>query len=266
MSSPLCKVIRAAKQNAVAPNHNVVWERGPAELMPEFCKNVKQSDVMKKNTPPTNPEKKKPVKKATRSKILKAARKVFAQYAYHAASIRMIGKEAGIDHPLISYYFPSKAELFEAVLQDIVQEWHRANTAWLEGLNKMSPEDGLTLYVDRLIDYSRIRPYAAQVFLLNMVQAKDAETIPGYQAIQEFFHGQVLQDFIPIQASNSEIEKFRQSFFTLALSYVGAKSYYAGILGIPASSRRYKAWVKEMLIDLFLPRLKQLVSGTENKN
>ncbi|MBW2177693.1 MAG: helix-turn-helix transcriptional regulator, partial [Deltaproteobacteria bacterium] len=75
-------------------------------------------------------EKKKPAKKATHLKILKAARKIFAQYAYHAASIRMIGKEAGIDHPLISYYFPSKAILFEAVLADIVQEWHKANVTW----------------------------------------------------------------------------------------------------------------------------------------
>ena len=58
----------------------------------------------------------KPAKKVTRLKLLKAARKIFAQYAYHVASIRMIGKEAKIDYPLISYYFPSKAVLFEAVL------------------------------------------------------------------------------------------------------------------------------------------------------
>jgi AcrR family transcriptional regulator len=217
-----------------------------------------------KNSKTTNTyESRKPAKKATRLKILKAARKVFAQRAYHAASIRMIGKEAGIDHPLISYYFPSKAILFEAVLEDILQEWQKANDAWFEGLDQLDPEKGLSLYIDRLLEYSRKRPYAAQVLMLNMVQAQDGDTIPGYHAIQAFFErsGQLVKSLTASQTADSDIEKFRQSFFTLAMSYVGAKSYYAGLLGMTPFSREYKTWVKGALMDLFLPRLKQLISG-----
>jgi len=221
---------------------------------------------MKKKLPTQKAEKKNPEKKATRSKILKAARKVFAQYAYHAASIRMIGKEAGIDHPLISYYFPSKAVLFEAVLSDILQEWQAANEAWSEGIDQMSPEKGLSLYIDRMLEFSGKRPYAAQVLMLNMVQAHDADTIPGYHAIQAFFDQsrQLLKSIASAQRDDNDIEKFRQSFDTLAMSYVGAKSYYAGILGMPPNSREYKEWVKGALMDLFLPRLKQLISGKQN--
>ncbi len=51
-------------------------------------------------------------KKETRDKILNAASQIFASYPYHTASIRMIGKQAEIEHPLISYYFASKADLF----------------------------------------------------------------------------------------------------------------------------------------------------------
>ena len=218
---------------------------------------------MKNNTKTPKTENRKPSKKTTRLKILKAARKVFAQYAYHAASIRMIGKEAGIDHPLISYYFPSKAELFEAVLADIVQEWDKANEAAFEGLEKMSPETGLALYLDRIIGNSRKNPYAARVYLLNMVQAQDEETIPGYQAIRTFFERTmaVIKDRIPLQASDRDIEIFRQGLNTLILSYLGAKSYYAGILGMDADSGEYEKWLKDMLMVLFLPRLKQLISG-----
>jgi len=220
--------------------------------------------MKKKKTSPKS-DNRKSSKKATRSKILKAARRVFAQHSYHAASIRMVGKEAEIDHPLISYYFPTKAELFEAVLADIVQEWHKANKAWFEGIDKLSPTSGLALYIDRMIDYSSKNPYAAKVFLLNMVQAQASDTIPGYQVIQEFFDRstQLFKSLVPMQASDSDIEKFRQSFNTLAMSYLGAKSYYAGILGIPANSKRYENWVKEVLIDLFLPRLKQLMFGND---
>ena len=223
---------------------------------------------MKTNPPILKTKNLKPAKKATHLKILKAARKVFAQYAYHAASIRMIGREAGIDHPLISYYFPSKAKLFEAVLTDIVQEWRKANETWFDGLDQMRPETGLSLYIDRMLNDMRKHPYAAKVFLLNMVQAQDGDTIPGYQVIQEFFDQsmKLLKSLIPRQASDHDIEKFSQSFNTLAMSYVGANSYYAGILGLPANSRQYKQWVKEMLMDLFLPRLKQLMYGEKNNN
>ena len=208
-------------------------------------------------------ETRKPAKEATRSKILRAARKVFARYAYHAASIRMIGREAGIDHPLISYYFSSKAVLFEAVLADILEEWQAANDTWSEGLDRMGPEEGLSLYIDRVLDFSRERPYAAQVLMLNMVQAQDATTIPGYEAIRRFFvqSGKLIYSLAGPKTADSDIEKFRQSFFTLAMSYVGAKSYYAGILGMSPDSREYKAWVKGALMDLFLPRLRRLIGG-----
>jgi AcrR family transcriptional regulator len=218
---------------------------------------------MKKNTATPKTEKNRKAKKATRLKILKAARKVFAQRAYHAASIRMIGKEAGIDHPLISYYFPSKAVLFEAVLADILEEWHKANQSWFDGLEHLSPIDGLSLYIDRMLDYSRKHPYAAQVFLLNMLQAQDADTIPGYQAIQAFFDRttRLLINLVPMRSSKSDIEKFTQSFNTLVLSYIGAKSYYTGILGMSPHSREYREWVKGALMDIMLPRLKQLMHG-----
>ena len=218
---------------------------------------------MKKNPSTTEAVKKKPSKKTTRLKILKAARKVFAQYAYHAASIRMIGKEAGVDHPLISYYFPSKAVLFEAVLADIMEKWQIANVAWSEGVDLMSPKKGLSLYIERVLDFSLKRPYAAQVLMLNMVQAQDGKTIPGYHAIQTYFEesGQLLKSLASARTADSDIEKFRQSLFTLTMSYVGARSYYAGMLGMPPNSREYKEWVKGALIDLFLPRLKQLISG-----
>ena len=94
-----------------------------------------------------------------------------------------------------------------------------------------------------------------------MVQAQDADTIPGYEAIQKFFDQstQLLKSLVPMQASDSDIENFRRGFNTLAMNYLGAKSYYAGIIGIPPNSRRYEKWVKQMLVELFLPRLKQLL-------
>ena len=49
-------------------------------------------------------------------RILAAARVSFAEYGYRATSMRSIAQRAGVDPALVSYYFDSKAGLFEASL------------------------------------------------------------------------------------------------------------------------------------------------------
>ena len=92
-------------------------------------------------------------KKATRERILEGAARVFANYSYYAASIRMVGKAARVDHPLVNYYFPTKAVLFEEVLKRITDELHEADTTWYEGLDELDLKSGLGLYLDRFIDF-----------------------------------------------------------------------------------------------------------------
>jgi len=47
--------------------------------------------------------------------ILLAAEKLFAQYGYHAVSIRQIAAEADVPPALIGYYYGAKQELFHAI-------------------------------------------------------------------------------------------------------------------------------------------------------
>jgi len=207
------------------------------------------------------------VPKPTRDKIIEAAIEVFADYPYNAASIRMIGNAAKIDHPLISYYFPNKAVLFEEVLKTITEEYYQANTAWFDGLEKLGPEKGLSLYLDRFFEFALTHPKALRIFALNLVQAEDAEIIPGYLHIQNFF-SKTTRTFIktiPLQGSDRDIAFFTHSFNTLVMNYLAAGTYYASILGLEPGSRGYFNWVKDALIFLFLPRLKQLISGKIKK-
>ena len=203
------------------------------------------------------------LKTNTREKILEAAKKVFAKYPYYAASIRMIGKAAGLDHPLISYYFPTKADLFEAVLEDIVGQYYQANITWFAGLEKLSPSDGLSLYIDRLFEFALNHPEALRIIAINLVQAEESEIIPGYQRIQDLYAKMSLtfKSAVPLRASASEIEMFTQSFNTLVINFLGAGIYYAGILGLDPQGSDYLKWVKEALVFLLLPRLRQLTDG-----
>ncbi len=218
----------------------------------------------------TKPPKEKPLvlpkkgqhKKPTREKILEAATQVFAEYSYHSASIRMIGKTAGIEHPLVSYYFPTKAALFEAVIDDVTDKYYRANITWFEGLEKLNPEAGLGLYLDRLFDFAVKHPSALRIMALNLVQAEEHDVIPGYERIRDFF-AKTKQNFfeaIPMRVSDSDIEMFLHSFNTLAITYLAAGPYYASILGIEPGSRQYMEWAKKTMMFILLPKLKELLA------
>lgn len=202
-------------------------------------------------------------KTATRDKILAAAKRVFAEHPYSAASIRMVGKAAGIDHPLISYYFPTKAELFEAVVEDVAETYVQANTSWFEGLEELSASSGLSLYLDRLFEFTSKHPEALRIVALNLVQPEASEFIPGYRQMQGLLtrNTQTFRRVAALRSSSREIRMFTESFNTLIINYLGAATYYAGILGMKPQSPAYRRWVKETMLLLFLPRLKQLILG-----
>ena len=54
----------------------------------------------------------------TRQVILDAALSEFAQHGFDAASIRAIGARTGLQHPLITYHFRSKDDLWKAVAKN----------------------------------------------------------------------------------------------------------------------------------------------------
>ncbi len=54
---------------------------------------------------------------------------------------------------------------------------------------------------------------------------------------------------------------FTESFNTMVINYLGASTHYASILGMDPHGHAYRRWVKECLLFLFLPRLKQLIIG-----
>lgn len=57
-----------------------------------------------------------------RSQILDASREVFGQRGYHGTSISHIVAEAGVARGTFYNYFPSKRAVFQAVLDDIMEE------------------------------------------------------------------------------------------------------------------------------------------------
>jgi AcrR family transcriptional regulator len=83
---------------------------------------------------------------STRAAILEAALAEFAEKGFEATSIRSIAERTGFQHPLITYHYPSKDLLWQAVAEDtferIRQEWdaRAAEEAGLSPLERLRAE------------------------------------------------------------------------------------------------------------------------------
>lgn len=197
-----------------------------------------------------------------RQKILAAARIVFSQYPYDAASIRMIGTEGGFDHPIVNYYFPTKGELFETILIEVCTELMQANIDSLSGADKLPPRDGLGLYIDRFLDYNFKNPVPLKIIMLNVVKGNNIKELPGHQHIHNFFREakEKTIDTLHFNAPPEEIGMFSHSFNMLLMSFLAASDYQAQALGMDPESNAYRIWVKEAMIHIFLPTYAKLIN------
>ena len=58
-----------------------------------------------------------PGERNTRDRVLAAARRVFTEKGYDAASLRQIARDAGVDAGMVRHYFADKAGLFRAAME-----------------------------------------------------------------------------------------------------------------------------------------------------
>lgn len=58
----------------------------------------------------------------TRRTIQRAARDVIADRGYHAATFQQIAQRAGVSRPTLHYYFPTREDLYDALLADIREQ------------------------------------------------------------------------------------------------------------------------------------------------
>ncbi len=218
----------------------------------------------KRKDPKETGKKTKPKKsQVTREKILEAARLVFAEQPYNAASIRMIGKEGGFPHALIRYYYLTKAELFEAVIKEICREIYEGNLNWLDGLSRTRAEEGLSIFLDRFLDFHFKHPEHLRIIMLNMTQAEKNEEPPGYHHLPDLLAAtrKTFEENTTLRASSEDIGKFFNSFNSMLFLYLGSRSCMARVTGLDPDSPEYKEWIKDTFMFVFLPALKILIHG-----
>lgn len=101
------------------------------------------------------------------AEIIAQAVRVFAACGYEGSSIVTIAEKAGLSKQNLMYYFPTKQQLYERVLDDVLDEW-------LLRMDKLAdagqePQDVLRAYIGAKLRFSREQPWASRVYALEVI-------------------------------------------------------------------------------------------------
>ena len=107
--------------------------------------------------------------------ILAAAELVFAEQGFGGATMAEIAARAGVPKPNVHYYFPTKAKLYRAVIE-------QALTAWLDAARSFDasadPAEALTAYIETKMDLAREMPLSSRIWANEIMR--------GAPVIQDF--------------------------------------------------------------------------------
>lgn len=104
---------------------------------------------------------------AKRAAILSAALEFFSQFGIHGTSLDKVAERADVSKTNLLYYFPSKEELYIAVLKDLLDVW----LAPLRALrHDQHPLEAIRDYIRLKLEVSRDHPQASKLFCMEMLQ------------------------------------------------------------------------------------------------
>lgn len=162
-----------------------------------------------------------------RQAILLAAEKLFAQYGYHAVTIRDIAEEAGVPLALVGYYYGQKHELFHAIFE----HWRSSIEARLAALRAIDTAHPTAATLRQIIE-----AFTGPVIALR------ASAEGEYYALlvaRELYHAREETDRV-----------LRSLFDPLAHAFIDALQQ-----ALPHASRGQAAWVYQFALGALLHHL-----------
>ena len=101
--------------------------------------------------------------KDVKTKILLAAKKLFAEQGFDATTVRQICNEAGVGIALVSYHFGGKENVFYALFDHFLPNTN------LEEIVQLDPIEGLKRFIQVVIRFRIEEPEMAAIFHKEMV-------------------------------------------------------------------------------------------------
>lgn len=101
----------------------------------------------------------------TKQKLLDAALEAFAENGFKGTSTRDIAERAGVHHPLITYHFTNKEELWRAAVDRIFTEFNAALLSAAQAQAGESPKVRMSAMIRAYVRYAASQPALHKVIL-----------------------------------------------------------------------------------------------------
>ena len=101
----------------------------------------------------------------TQNKLLDAAISAFSENGFKGTSTRDIAERAGVHHPLITYHFKNKDELWRAAADRVFRDFRASLAISLENNNDDCPKKRMASMIRAYIGYAKRQPALHKVMV-----------------------------------------------------------------------------------------------------
>jgi AcrR family transcriptional regulator len=101
----------------------------------------------------------------TQHKLLDAAIEAFSEKGFKGTSTRDIAERAGVHHPLITYHFKNKDQLWRAAADKLFTDFRRSLAASLEDHMNEAPKQRMASLVKAYVRYAKSQPALHKVMV-----------------------------------------------------------------------------------------------------
>jgi len=187
----------------------------------------------------------------TRAAILRAAETLFAEAGFSATRLEDVAAAVGIRRASLFYYFRDKAELYEAVLGDVLGGLRERLEPVLLGPGSLA--ERAEAAVSSWIDYVAARPALARLLLREVADGSHTREPPLARQIRPFF--ELVERVLAASAGDPLVRRSPVDPLNLAASIAGSTVFFVAALptllpGLrfdPLAAERLEAHRREML-------------------
>ena len=101
----------------------------------------------------------------TQQKLLDAAIEAFSENGFKGTSTRDIAERAGVHHPLITYHFKNKDQLWRAAADRVFSDFRRSLAASLEHHQNEDPKRRMASMIRAYVYYAKSQPALHKVMV-----------------------------------------------------------------------------------------------------
>jgi TetR/AcrR family transcriptional regulator len=199
------------------------------------------------------------VEPTSREKLLEVAEARFAQRGYSGTGMREVALAAGLGKSSLFHHFPSKAELYVAVIERVIARIEAHVLPALDGAGSVLAR--IERSVDALIDALAEHPTTARLLLRSLVEEDElaADEPPGAQEVEARIHALVAR-FVALLGEGVAAGELRaasapdavQTLIGATVYHFAAGEFGEAVLGGPLLSAEAVARRKREVKDLLL--------------